>query len=47
MLRVSSRATDSSDEASVMEVERCGGVVWEAARTNLETRMRRDKSQAV
>ena len=29
MLKVSSRATDSSDEASVMEVERCGGVVWE------------------
>jgi hypothetical protein len=28
MLRVSSRATDSSVEASVMEVERCGGVVW-------------------
>ena len=28
MLRVSARATDSSVEASVMEVERCGGVVW-------------------
>src|SRR5260370_40638747 len=25
---VSSRATDSSVEASVMEVERCGGGVW-------------------
>ena len=27
MLRVSSGATDRSVEASVMEVERCGGVV--------------------
>jgi hypothetical protein len=40
MLKVSSRATDSSNEASVMEGERCGGVVWEVAWTNLETRMR-------
>jgi hypothetical protein len=39
MLRVSSRATDSSVETSVMEAERCGGVVWEMAWTNLETRM--------
>ena len=30
-----------------MEVERCGGVVWEMAWTNLERRMSRDKSQAV
>jgi hypothetical protein len=36
MLRVSSRATDSSVEASVTEVERCGGVVWEAAWINLK-----------
>jgi len=35
MLKVSSRATDSSVEASVTEVERCGGVVWEMAWTNL------------
>ena len=40
MLRVSSRAANSSVEASVMEVERCGGVVWEMAWTNSETRMR-------
>jgi hypothetical protein len=40
MLKVSSRATDSSVEASVMEVERCGGIVWEMAWTNLETRMK-------
>jgi hypothetical protein len=40
MLKVSSRATDSSVEASVTEAERCGGVVWEMAGTNLETRMR-------
>jgi hypothetical protein len=40
MLKVSSRATDSSVEASVMEVERCGGVVWEVAWTNSETGMR-------
>jgi hypothetical protein len=40
MLKVSSRATDSSVEASVMEAERCGGIVWEMARTNLETRMK-------
>jgi hypothetical protein len=36
MLRISSRATDRSVEASVMEVERCGGIVWEMARTNLK-----------
>jgi hypothetical protein len=36
MLRVSSRAADSSVEASVMGVERCGGVVREAAWSNLE-----------
>ena len=35
MLRVSSGATDRSVEASVMEVERCGGIVWEMAWTNL------------
>jgi hypothetical protein len=29
MWRVSSRATDSSDETSVMEVDRCGGWVAE------------------
>ena len=40
MHKVSSRATDSSVEASVMEVERCGGIVWEMAWTNLETRMK-------
>jgi hypothetical protein len=40
MLKVSSRATDSSVEASVMEVKRCGGVVWEVAWTNSETGMR-------
>jgi len=39
MLKVSSRATDSSVEASVTEVERCGGIVWEEAQPNLETRM--------
>jgi hypothetical protein len=31
MPKVSSGATDSSVEASVMEVERCGGIVWEMA----------------
>jgi hypothetical protein len=36
MLEVSSRATDSSVEASVTEVERCGGVVWEEAWINLK-----------
>jgi hypothetical protein len=40
MLKVSSRATDSSFEASVTEVERCGGVVWEVLWINLETRMK-------
>ena len=40
MLRVSSRATDSSEEASVMGAERCGGVVWELKQTNSATRMR-------
>ena len=40
MRKISSRATDSSDEASVMEVERCGGVVWEGLQNNLDTRMK-------
>ena len=40
MREISSRATDSSDEASVMAVERCGGVVWEGLQNNLETRMK-------
>ena len=40
MRKISSRATDSSDEASVMEVERCGGVVWEGSQNNLDTRMK-------
>ena len=40
MPKASSRATDSSEEAPVMGVERCGGVVWELKRTNSETRMR-------
>jgi hypothetical protein len=40
MRKISSRATDSSDEASVMAVERCGGVVWERLQNNLEARMK-------
>ena len=40
MREISSRATDSSDEAFVMKAERCGGVVWERAQNNLETRMK-------
>jgi hypothetical protein len=40
MRKASSRATDSSEETSVMGVERCGGVVWELKRTNSGTRMR-------
>ena len=40
MLKVSSGATDSSVEAFVMEVERCGGIVWEGLQNNLETRMK-------
>ena len=40
MWKASSRATDSSDEASVIGVRRCSGVVWDELRTNLETRMR-------
>ena len=40
MLKVSSRATDSSVEVSVMEMERCSGVVWEMTRANSTTRMR-------
>jgi hypothetical protein len=40
MREISSRATDSRDEASVMEVERCGGVVWEGLQNTLETRMK-------
>lgn len=34
MLKISSRATDRSVEACVMQVERCGGIVWEMARPN-------------
>jgi hypothetical protein len=36
MLKVSSRATDSSVETSVTEAERCGGVVWEMAWINFK-----------
>jgi hypothetical protein len=40
MPKVSSRATGSSEEASVMGAERCGGVVWELTQLNSETRMK-------
>jgi len=40
MRKISSRATDSSDEVFVMKTERCGGIVWEGLRNNLETRMK-------
>ena len=40
MRRISSRVTDSSVEASVMEVERCGDIVWVMTLLNLAIRMR-------
>lgn len=40
MRGISSRATDSSDEAFVMKAGRYGGVVWERLQNNLATRMK-------